>query len=77
MTRVLATPRIGLVLGAILATLALLLFTSREGHAERATQCTNNTSSLCQQIERCEPVGFESNGSCRWILSTTRYYWRA
>jgi hypothetical protein len=77
MTRVLATPRLGAVLAGFLAAAALLLLSTREGNAERAKQCSNNTSSLCQQIERCEPVGFEANGSCRWIYSISRYYWRA
>jgi hypothetical protein len=77
MTRVRVTPRIGAALGAILAGSALLVLTARDGNAERAKQCANNTSSLCQQIERCEPVGFDSNGTCRWIYSISRYYWRA
>ncbi len=75
MTRTIPAARFSALVGAVLATAALVLM-SREGRAERAPQCGNTTSSLCQQIERCEPSGFESNMTCRWNYSVTRYYWR-
>lgn len=61
-------------LGAV-ATLILLALFSRSARAEKADpECLNRNASLCQQIEKCSG-GFEPNGTCKWILTVTRYYW--
>jgi len=74
MTRVLAPGLLGTLAGGLLTAIGLLILASSQGHAEKAVECTNRTTSLCQTIERCSG-GFESNGSCRWNYSVQRYYW--
>lgn len=62
------------VLGAM-AGLTLLALLNRPVRAAKVDpECLNQNASLCQQIERCSG-GFEANGTCKWILTTTRYYW--
>ncbi len=65
----------GIALGAI-ATLTLLALFSRPARAAKLDpECLNQNASLCQQIEKCSG-GFEPNGTCKWIYTVTRYYWR-
>jgi hypothetical protein len=59
----------------LLGTLVLLGAVSRPGRAQKAADCLNQTTSLCQTVERCSG-GFEANGSCNWIYTISRYYWR-
>lgn len=60
-----------------LATLLLLGTVQRTASAEKANpeECYNNTQALCQKIETCSG-GFEANGTCKWIYTVTRYYWK-
>jgi hypothetical protein len=74
MLRSLLRPTRVIALGVI-GTLVLLGAVSRPGQAEKAVDCLNQTSSLCQTVERCSG-GFEANGSCPWIYTISRYYWR-
>jgi hypothetical protein len=70
----------GLATGLIGAVL-LLAATSRPGVAERLVpdpdNCGQGRASMCRLVETCEPKGFEANGTCRWIYTASKYYWRA
>lgn len=59
----------------LVATLVLLALGSRPASAAKSTDCQNVTEALCQTVERCSG-GFEANGSCKWIYTISRYYWR-
>ena len=59
----------------LLATPVLLGALARPGRAEKSTDCRNQTTSLCQTVERCSG-GFEANGSCQWIYTISYYYWK-
>ena len=59
----------------VLATSVLLTLVSRPARAAKLSECLNQTTSLCQTVERCSG-GFEANGSCRWIYTVSRYYWK-
>ena len=59
----------------LVATLALLALVSRPAAAAKSSDCLNQNTSACQTIERCSG-GFETNGTCRWIYTVTRYYWK-
>ena len=63
-----------IALGA-LATSILGAAVSRPARAEKSSECYNHTAVLCQTIERCSG-GFETNGTCKWIYTITRTYWR-
>ncbi len=56
-------------------TLGLLILVNRPVKAEKAPQCLNQNTSVCEMVERCSG-GFESNGTCKWTYTVTRYYWR-
>ncbi len=68
---------LGTTLG-IAGAIVLLALTSRAGMAEKqqADNCDNGYASLCRLVETCTPKGFEANGTCRWIYTASRYYWR-
>ena len=68
------SPSRALGLGAM-ATLVLLGVLNRPARAEKSTDCQNNTTALCQQVETCSG-GFEPNGSCKYLYIVTRYYWK-
>lgn len=68
------TPARVLGLGA-LATLALLGALNRPAQAEKSQDCYNNTTSVCQTVETCSG-GFEPNGTCKWVYTIKRYYWK-
>lgn len=56
-------------------TLGLLILVNRPVKAEKAPQCMNQNTSVCETVERCSG-GFEANGTCKWIYTITRYYWK-
>lgn len=62
------------ILGAV-AALALLTLLTRPARAEKSRDCLNQNTSVCQTVERCSG-GFEANGTCKWIYTVTRYYWK-
>jgi hypothetical protein len=66
-----------LLLG-LATTLLLLLITARKGVAEKAKadDCLNQNSSVCRMVETCTPKGFEANGTCNWVYTVSRYYWK-
>lgn len=70
----------GVVTG-IVGAVALLTITARPGIAEKLgpdpDSCGQGRASLCRLVETCEPKGFEVNGTCRWIYTASRYYWRS
>jgi hypothetical protein len=68
--RILATLAVG-----FLAVIGLLTLVPRPGHAEKATECRSQNTSVCETVERCTPRGFEANGACRWNYSISRSYW--
>lgn len=63
-----------IALGAA-ATSILVAAVSRPAGAEKALECYNQSTAVCQTIERCSG-GFEWNGTCKWILTVTRSYWK-
>jgi hypothetical protein len=75
MVRVMTLKRFGTAAAGFLAAIGLLALATEAGHAEKAKECTNHTTSLCEQVERCTPNGFEANGTCHWIYTIQRYYW--
>lgn len=58
-------------------TLLFLGLIPRPANAAKTVpeECYNNTTVLCQKIETCSG-GFEPNGTCNWIYTVTRYYWK-
>lgn len=59
-----------------LATLGLLAIGTRPAKAAKLNpDCYNTNPALCEQVEKCSG-GFEPNGTCKWIYTVTRYYWR-
>jgi hypothetical protein len=74
MSTAIPRPARAVALGLV-ATLVLLAVGSRPARAAKSTDCLNVTSALCQTVERCS-AGFEANGSCKWIYTISRYYWR-
>ena len=64
----------GLALG-IVATAGLIAMTSRPVRAEKAPECYNQSTSVCQIVERCTG-GFEPNGTCKYMLTTNYSYWK-
>jgi hypothetical protein len=59
----------------LLIALGLLALTSTPSQAAMEEDCRNQTTSLCRTVERCSG-GFEQNGTCRWIYTVQRYYWK-
>jgi hypothetical protein len=74
MTITVSHPSRGLIFGAA-AALILLTAVNRPARAAKATECLNQSSAVCQVVERCSG-GFEQNGSCKWIYTVNRYYWK-
>lgn len=59
----------------VLATSLLVVAGSRPVRAEKALECYNQATALCQIIERCSG-GFEADGGCKWIYTVNRTYWK-
>jgi hypothetical protein len=74
MRRIMPSPTRVFGLGAA-ATLGLLGVLSRPARAEKVTDCLNQSTSVCQMVETCSG-GFEPNGTCKYIYTVTRYYWK-
>jgi hypothetical protein len=59
----------------LLSTLILLALVSKPAAAAKTTDCMNQSTAVCQIVERCSG-GFETNGTCKWIYTVNRYYWK-
>lgn len=74
------SPLTGIAAGLI-GALLLLMVTSRPGAAERQDpdpdNCGQGRASMCRLVETCEPKGFEANGTCKWIYTAKKSYWRS
>lgn len=57
------------------ATLALITVATRPAKAAKLEDCMSQNPALCQVIERCSG-GFEANGTCKWIYTVSRKYWK-
>lgn len=64
----------------LIGAVILLTMTSRTGMAEKAIpdpdKCGAGYASLCKLVETCTPKGFEANGTCKWIYTAAKSYWK-
>jgi hypothetical protein len=71
-------PRHAALVAGTAGAILVLALTARPSVAEKAVadDCANHTSSVCRLVETCSPKGFEDNGTCKWIYTASRSYWK-